>query len=191
MAKHISVTFGDRLCAILPYLFPITTVHMIAWYPFYLLPPLEILLSPFLQLNKMVGVAFLLMQYLLIANKNLTFLFWVTPNILTLQFRLLVLLCIFIFVVKNNRVNPFIRFNTMQALLLDIVILTLSVIISFLVHNPIRIDVFTISLRLIVSLSFLILTSTFAYSIFQCVRGKYPKLPIISDFIYHQIRYEK
>ena len=191
MAKHISVTFGDRLCAILPYLFPITTVHMIAWYPFYLLPPLEILLSPFLQLNKMVGVAFLLMQYLLIANKNLTFLFWVTPNILTLQFRLLVLLCIFIFVVKNNRVNPFIRFNTMQALLLDIVILTLSVIISFLVHNPIRIDVFTILLRLIVSLSFLILTSTFTYSIFQCVRGKYPKLPIISDFIYHQIRYEK
>ena len=191
MAKHISVTFGDRLCAILPYLFPITTVHMIAWYPFYLLPPLEILLSPFLQLNKMVGVAFLLMQYLLIANKNLTFLVWITPNILTLQFRLLVLLCIFIFVVKNNRVNPFIRFNTMQALLLDIVILTLSVIISFLVHNPIRIDVFTILLRLIVSLSFLILTSTFTYSIFQCVRGKYPKLPIISDFIYHQIRYEK
>ncbi len=92
---------------------------------------------------------------------------------------LILFFVLFLAVVRNDRIAHFIRFNTMQALLLYMAlvllgmgfrILGLGIIASVL--NPI---IFTIALAVCL------------YSIIQSVQGSYPDIPGISQAVYSQV----
>jgi hypothetical protein len=43
-------------------------------------------------------------------------------------------------------------------------------------------------LEVLVNVTFFGITAAFLYSVFQCVRGKYADMPVISEAAYHQIQ---
>ena len=88
---------------------------------------------------------------------------------------LLLFLILFIALIRNPKVPYFVRYNACQALLIDIAL----IIISYLL----RIVPF-------VELSSFIFISTLCiciYSIFQCIYGIEPEIPIISKSVRMQI----
>jgi uncharacterized membrane protein len=91
---------------------------------------------------------------------------------------------IFLGIVRNIKLNHFLRYNAMQAILLDICVMLAGLILSyvpiFLVVTPIG--------------SFLeqmvLCNALFAvgYCMFHCVRGCYPEVPILQEAVYAQVR---
>jgi uncharacterized membrane protein len=97
--------------------------------------------------------------------------------------------CVFIFVVRNYKVNHFVRFNAMQALMLDIIIALVGAIAELLSLILGKLAFFPFMLQIIASVTFLGITAAFIYSVFECIRGKYAdKIPVISDVAYSQVR---
>ncbi len=90
---------------------------------------------------------------------------------------LLLFLAIFLGLVRNNKVSYFLRFNALQSLLINIVVIILSFIFQIL-FNPFgnSLIIRTFSSTLLISL-FSIIT----YCIWSCSQGKEPDLPGISQ----------
>ncbi len=86
---------------------------------------------------------------------------------------------LFLAVVRNERIKHFIRFNTMQALLLDIALTLLAMGMRFLGSN-----IITVALS---SVIFIVTLAVCIYSIVQCALGKYPDIPSISQAVYSQV----
>jgi uncharacterized membrane protein len=163
MPRNNSVSYLDRLYASLPYLLPIASVVVFGSVSIY--RQLPILETIFLPINIVEGVLS-------------------TPIIHFISIRLVVWFSIFFFIVRNYKVNHFIRFNAIQSLLLDIVITLVSVIIKLLG----QISFLYFVLEVLVNVTFFGITAAFLYSVFQCVRGKYADMPVISEAAYHQIQ---
>ncbi len=92
---------------------------------------------------------------------------------------LILFFVLFLAVVRNYRISHFIRFNTMQALLLYMALVLLGMGFRILglgiiapVLNPI---IFTMALAVCL------------YSIIQSVQGSYPDIPGISQAVYSQV----
>ena len=88
---------------------------------------------------------------------------------------LLVFLIIFAGVVRNPQIPYFVRFNAFQALLLEIALIIISYLFRILPLGELGYFVFVFSL------------SIFIYSIFQCVYGIEPEIPLISKSVRIQI----
>lgn len=88
-------------------------------------------------------------------------------------------------VVRNDNISYFVRFNTMQAILLDIVLILCSLIISILVPAFGSQSLITETLN---NTIFMGTTVACLYGIFQSVRGLYAEIPAISDAASSQIR---
>ena len=162
MARHSSVDYLDRLYASLPYLLPIASVVLFGKVSlFSQIPILEKLFFPIIAIDAILS----------------------TSIIDFISIRLVIWFCIFIFIVRNFRINRFIRFNAIQALLLDIVVIIVSVIIKLLG----QISLLYFILEILINVTFLGITAAFLYSVFQCVRGKYANIPVISDAAYNQV----
>ena len=86
---------------------------------------------------------------------------------------------LFLLVVRNEKIKHFIRFNTMQSLLLDIALTLLGMGIGLLGSNLITV--------VLSSVIFIITLSVCIYSIVQCALGKYPDIPSISQAVYTQV----
>ena len=86
---------------------------------------------------------------------------------------------LFVLVVRNEKLRHFVRFNTMQALLLYIALVLLQLGIGIL-----SINFLTIVLG---SIIFILTLAVCIYSIIQCCLGKYPEIPSISDVVYSQV----
>ena len=90
---------------------------------------------------------------------------------------------LFLAVVRNERIPHFIRFNTMQAILVDIVISLLSILffqilggaLPGLIATTIFNSIFTVVLAICL------------YSIVQSALGRYPEIPAISEAVYTQV----
>jgi len=129
--------------------------------------PLGYALIPFLYVNKLLSIK-------IIDFISIRFVAWI---------------CVFIFVVRSYKVNHFVRFNAMQALLLDIVITLVEVVTRLLQEILGGFAFFPFVLQIISSVTFLGITAAFIYSVFECIRGKYAdKIPVISDVAYSQVR---
>ncbi len=95
-------------------------------------------------------------------------------------------LVLFFLVVRNTRIAHFVRFNAMQALLVDIAryiaILILGLLASLL-------DGFGLDLVLqaLITTLFLGILAITGYAWFQNARGQYPEVPVISDAAYAQV----
>ena len=166
MVRRSSVDYLDRLYAVLPYLLPITAVVAFGAFLFLQFPVLQDIFFPVFKLNQILSISIL--DFI-----SIRFVAW---------------FCVFIFVVRSSKVNHFVRFNAMQALLLDIIVALMSAIVQLLSLILGNLAFFPFMLQIIASVTFLGITAAFLYSIFQCVLGKYAEMPIVSEVAYSQVR---
>ncbi len=167
MTRRGSVNYLDRLYASLTYLLPITAVLMFGAFLFKQFPDLIIVFFPILKVNQILSI----------------------PIMDFISVRFVVWFCVFIFVIRSYKVNHFVRFNAMQAILLDIVVALVGAIAQILIVILGQTGALGFILQIISSVTFLGITAAFLYSVFECIRGKYAdKIPVISDVAYHQVR---
>ncbi|MGK7892559.1 MAG: Tic20 family protein [Xenococcus sp. (in: cyanobacteria)] len=88
-------------------------------------------------------------------------------------------LVLFLAVVRNYRVSHFIRFNTLQALLLYLA--------SILVGMGLGILGLGIIAAVINPICFTIVLAVCLYAIIQAAQGSYPDIPGISQTVYNQV----
>ncbi|CAL6277658.1 unnamed protein product [Bathycoccus prasinos] len=90
---------------------------------------------------------------------------------------------LFLAVVRNPKVPHFIRYNTMQAIMLDICIMLAGLIMQYL---PLFLAV-TFFGALVEILAFANGTYAILYSVWNAVQGLYPEIPIITEAVYAQV----
>ena len=88
---------------------------------------------------------------------------------------LLFFLILFLGVVRNPNVPYFVRYNACQALLLDIALIIISYLLRILPLSNFGSIVFVFSM------------SIFIFSLFKCINGVEPEIPLISKSVRMQI----
>jgi hypothetical protein len=166
MIRRSSVEPLDRLYACLPYLLPITAVVIFGAFLFIQFPLLFTAFFPIFKLNEALTIS-------IIDFISIRFVVW---------------FCVFLLIVRNYKVNHFIRFNAMQALLLDIVVALVRAVTQLLEVLLGRLAFFPFMVQIIASVTFIGIVVAFGYAIWQSVRGKYAEMPIISEVAYMQVR---
>jgi uncharacterized membrane protein len=97
---------------------------------------------------------------------------------------LIVFFLLFLLVVRNEKIPHFIRFNTMQAILLDILLILCSLLLDILLRG-LGTNLVTDTLLNIIFLGTL---AACGYSIVQSVLGRYAEIPTLSEAVYAQVR---
>lgn len=162
MTWSSSPSIPDRLFAALPYILPITAglpygIQLIDQFPvfgFLLLP-----LSPLIQVY--VGL-----------ERSIPF------------FGLIIFFALILLVVRNENISRFIRFNTMQAILLSFILAVCGLILSLL--DPATFGALLNST--LANVLFLGMLVSVGYSLVQTFRGEYAEIPTISDAVHMQVR---
>jgi uncharacterized membrane protein len=154
-----SPTVRDRIFASLPYLLPLFSVYPFGIFVFQQFPALRELLSLLL-----TPVAFI---YSLVPFADLVIFF-----------------LLFLLVVRNERIQHFIRFNTMQAILLDILVFLCGLISRYML-SPLGSNLVTQTLIVMVFLATLAIC---VYSVVQSLQGRYAEIPTLSEAAYAQVR---
>lgn len=90
---------------------------------------------------------------------------------------------LFLAVVRNERVPHFIRFNTMQAILVDIVLSLLSMLFFRILAGALPALIATTIFNSI----FTVVLAVCLYSMVQSAMGRYPEIPAISEAVYTQV----
>lgn len=98
---------------------------------------------------------------------------------------LIVFFALFMGVVRNQNISRFIRFNTMQAILLDILLVLYKLLFSVLGRG------FSggLMVQTLNNAMFLGILAASFYAIAQCFQGKYAELPIVSEAASSQTYY--
>jgi uncharacterized membrane protein len=159
MTWRQSTTPGQRILACLPYLLPLLEVTARFSGPLLTqFPFLKAFFIPLLPLLQIYGGI---------------------PFAPLIAFVLLIFL-----VVRNTNIAHFIRFNTMQAILLDIALFLSSLLVQFLIA-PIGNQLLMETLQ---NTIFLGVVAAVVFSVVQSLRGLYAEIPTISDAAYLQVR---
>ena len=153
-----STTVTDRFLATLPYLLPLTIAVAYFSGPFFSqFPFLIIFLQPLLPLIQILGLPFA---------------------------SLIIFFALLFLVVRNPSISHFIRFNTMQAILLDIALFICSLLLQLLgIAAPSGLIMETLY-----NVLFLGTVAAVAYSTVQTLMGRYAEIPTISDAVHMQVR---
>lgn len=162
MTWSSSTTVPDRIFSALAYLLPLAVGLTFAEYIVNLVPALALVLLP----------AILVAQ---VWNSGIL--------------GLVLFFALFMLVVRNDRVSYFIRFNVMQAILVDIVLVICQLVTPIL--QP-----FTRVLgsggslleEILYNMIFLGVLGIFVYGVAQSLMGSYANIPTISDAAKSQIR---
>lgn len=155
-----STTVTDRIFASLPYLLPLFAVFLFGIPVFKIFPPLAQFLS------------------LLLTPIRLLY------SIIPIYPDLIIFFLLFLLVVRNERILHFIRFNTMQALLLDIIVFLCGLIVTYILP-ALGATLITQTLMVTVFLAILVACG---YSIVQSLLGHYAEIPSLSEAAYTQVR---
>ena len=97
---------------------------------------------------------------------------------------LIVFFALFLLVVRNEKINHFIRFNTMQAILIDIVLFLCSIVLQILAPVPGA----DFAIETLANTFFLGVVAAVVYAVVQSLMGRYAEIPAISDAVYMQVR---
>lgn len=153
-----TTTVKDRIFACLPYLLPLFSAVPFGAPLLKQFPALQVILIPLIPVQFVYGVI---------------------PGGLG---AIVVFFLLFLLVVRNERIVHFIRFNTMQAILLDI-----ALFLCTLAWQMLRLgtNLLTDTLLNVVFLAALIACG---FSIVQSLLGRYPEIPGISEAAYAQVR---
>jgi uncharacterized membrane protein len=160
MAWRGSTTVQDRIFASLPYLLP--------------------LIEGLLQFGQ------LLQQF-----PSLQFLFLPLIPVIALYRSLgswgslIIFFVLFLAVVRNERISHFIRFNAMQALLLDILLIIIGLILGFL--QPV-LGTSSLIVSTLMNLVFLAIVAACGYSMVRSLLGHYAEIPTLSEAAKAQVR---
>jgi uncharacterized membrane protein len=90
---------------------------------------------------------------------------------------LVLFMVLYLLVVRNDSISYFIRFNTMQALLIGFIIIIFSMLLGFIAN----IAALMFMYKVIANVIFLGVLAMAVFSIVQSLRGIYPEIPSISD----------
>ena len=151
-----ATTPQDRIFACLPYLLPLVDGLDFA-KPFLVqFPFLQPVFLPFLMLRPLTAF----------------------------PFGLIIFFGLFMLVIRNENISHFIRFNAMQAILLDIVLILCGLVMSFLVQ-PLQGGLIVETLFNVI---FLGTVAAVAYAVVQSALGRYAEIPTLSDAVYMQVR---
>jgi uncharacterized membrane protein len=152
-----TTTVTDRILASLPYLLPLVDGLLFGMFLFREFPALQIILVPLAPL---------------LALNNFPF------------FGLIAFFLLFFLVVRNTNLSHFIRFNAMQAILIDIVLIICRVILQVL--EPVFGN--GLILETLMNVVFLGMLVAVVYSVIQTLRGQYAEIPTISEAVHMQVR---
>lgn len=97
---------------------------------------------------------------------------------------LIIFFALFLLVVRNEKISHFIRFNTMQAIMVTIVLFLFQLILMVLS----RASGLEFLLHVFANFVFLGVLAIFVYSVVQSLRGRYAEIPTLSDAVYMQVR---
>jgi uncharacterized membrane protein len=162
-----STTAADKAFASLPYLLPLLDA-LIVGQSFFAFTGQFPALLPF-------------QAALVLLVTPVTFVYGLIPG----GFGSLVVFFLLIFlVVRNPNISHFIRFNTLQAILLGFIIFVCSLLINLLAGVP-SLELLTDTLSNVVFLGGI---ASVGYSIVQSLRGQYAEIPTISEAVYMQVR---
>ncbi len=157
MSWRGSTTLKDRTLACLPYLLPLAEGIVFGGFLFRQFPAVALVFVPLFPLVQIYNTPFV---------------------------GLIVFFALFLLVVRNEKISHFIRFNTMQAILLDIVLFLGSIIVQIL--SPIPGSAFAI--ETVSSTIFLGIVAAVVYAVVQSLLGRYAEIPAISEAVYTQVR---
>ncbi|VEP15689.1 Tic20 family protein [Hyella patelloides LEGE 07179] len=158
MAWRGSTDAKDRIFAALVYLIPLYSAIPFGTDLFQQFPFLRVILIPLQPLALIYG---------LIPFGNLVVFF-----------------VLFLAVVRNEKIPHFIRFNTMQAILVDIALSLLSVLFFRIIGPGILPSLITVT---IFNVIFTVVLAACIYSIVQSAMGRYAEIPAISEAVYTQV----
>jgi hypothetical protein len=159
-----TTTVPDRLFGALPYLLPLIDVIVMGFATplfrqFPILQWVVVPLTPFLQ-------------------------------VYSLPFASLILFfALFLLVVRNDRISHFIRFNTMQAIMIDIVLFLCKILDDYIL-GPVFQGLgegMGFGLEVLYNMIFLGVVAVFVYGVVQSLLGKYAEVPTLSDAVYMQL----
>lgn len=153
-----STTVPDRIFACLPYLLPLVESLKFAGFLFRQFPVLQLLLIP---LNPIVAI-----------YRSIPFA------------SLIIFLALFALVIRNEKINHFIRFNAMQAILLSIVLFLCSILLQVVGSVPGA----GFATQTVANTIFIGILAAFVYSVAQSLLGRYAEIPAISDAVHMQVR---
>jgi uncharacterized membrane protein len=97
---------------------------------------------------------------------------------------MIIFFALFLLVVRNEKISHFIRFNTMQAILLDIIIFLFNILTDVVGLVPVG----GFAIQTLSTTIFIGIVGAVAYSVIQSVSGRYAEIPAISDAVYMQVR---
>ena len=158
MAWRGSMTVKDRIFASLTYLLPLLDV-----YPFgtFLLRQVPLFGLIYIPLQPLIAVYY------------------------GIQFAsLIIFFVLYLAVVRNERINHFIRFNAMQAILISIILTLIG--LAFQILGPVLGE--NLLTETLFNIIFLGTLAASIYSIIQSAIGRYAEIPGISEASYLQVR---
>ncbi len=158
MAWRGSTDFKDRLFAALVYSIPLYYVLPFGIFIFDRLPFLKII------------------QVIL---APVAFIYGINPFM-----GIIIFFVLFLAVVKNEKISHFIRFNTLQAIMLDILLFVLGFFLQILVQGVGQ----NLVIETLYNIVFLATLAACLYSIVQSILGRYAEIPGISEAVYSQVR---
>lgn len=160
-----STDVKERVLAVLVYLFAWYDCAAFGIFLFGQFPPLSILQLPALPVALLYGIL----------------------NSLLFGFgSFLVFIILFAAVVRNARISHFIRFNTIQTILIGILAALLGLVMQYVIMPAFGTSLITETLYNTIFIGGL---GVCIYSMIQTALGKYAEIPTISDAAYSQVRY--
>ena len=151
-----STTVPDRIFASLPYLLPLVDGLAFGRFLFTQFPVLQLLLIPLAPLMQIYSLPFA---------------------------SLIIFFALYLGVVRNENISHFIRFNAMQAILLDIVLMLCRLVLQILEGPQVAFIAETLY-----NMVFLGAFAAFVYAVVQSLLGRYAEIPPLSDAVYMQVR---
>jgi hypothetical protein len=152
-----STTVPDRIFASLPYLLPLIDAYAFGGFLFRQFPVLQLLFIPLAPLIKIY-------DDLPLAS-------------------LIIFFALYLGVVRNENISHFIRFNAMQAILLDIVLMLCGLVLR--IFDGLQVAFIAETLY---NMVFLGAFAAFVYAVVQSLLGRYAEIPPLSDAVYMQVR---
>ncbi|AFY80002.1 Tic20 family protein [Oscillatoria acuminata] len=157
MSWNSSTSVPDRIFASLPYLLPLIVGVQFGMFLFREFPVLSLFfvpLQPLLSLYYSIPFAGLIIFFVLLFA-----------------------------VVRNNNISRFIRFNTMQAILLNIILAITGLVVQLL-GNALPI----LAVQTLFNMLFLGTVAAVGYSVVQSLLGRYAEIPTLSEAVHMQVR---
>jgi hypothetical protein len=153
-----STTVPERIFACLPYLLPLVDGLKFGTFLFQQFPVIKLFFIPLVPVLQLYGA---------------------------IPFAdLIIFFTLYLAVVRNENIKHFIRFNAMQAILIDIILILCGLVLPILIKG---IQV-TFVIETLFNMLFLGVVAAFIYAVVQSLSGRYAEIPALSDAVYMQVR---